>query len=77
MTLYAIPWQHDRTDQLQVEVDLPMPELEQRIRTVAALATTPSGLRVMLGHMLGADYVITVRDTLGGVVKSVRLTRRR
>lgn len=75
--MYAIPWQHDRTDQLQVEVDVAMPELEQRIRTVTALATTLSGLRVMLGHMLGADYVITVRDTLGGVATSVRLTRRR
>lgn len=65
---------HNGTGELRVEIDVPLPEIKQRIRTRASLATTRIGLGVMLGHMLSADYAITVRETLGGGT-SVRLTR--
>jgi hypothetical protein len=69
-TTFTILWHHDGARQLEVHVDADLPAfspLENRVRSIASIATTHATLRLLLQGAFADRWSNGVLEPVGGV----------
>ena len=69
-TVFTVGWPHDGARELEVVVEADLPSfgpMEQRIRGIAAIASSHGGLRMLLESAFADRWSVGVFETVGGV----------